>query len=137
MADYVEYWLDLADYDLGAAKGMLKSKHWLYVGFMCHQVIEKALKAVISQDGNLPPRIHHLMRLADKGGLLLKMTEAQKDTLRKLNPLNNEARYPEQKEQIASALTAKVCQEIMKETEGLLCWIKEQLGPQSSDTPNA
>jgi len=64
MADYAEYWLDLANYDLSAARAMLKSKHWLYVGFMCHQVIEKALKGVISQDGSLPPKIHQLMRLA-------------------------------------------------------------------------
>ena len=41
----VQYWLDLTDYDLSAAKSLLKSKHYLYVGFMCHQVIEKSLKA--------------------------------------------------------------------------------------------
>lgn len=64
------------------------------------------------------------------------MTEAQKNTIRKLNPLNIEARYPEQKEQVASVLSAKVCREIIQETEGLLLWIKEQLYLQSSDTPN-
>ena len=136
MPDYIEYWLELADYDLGVAKTMLKNKHWLYVGFMCHQVIEKALKAAISRDGSLPPKIHHLMRLAEISGLLEKLTEDQKNTIRKLNPLNIEARYPEQKEQIASVLSAKVCREIIQETEGLLCWIKEQLCPQSSDTQN-
>ena len=41
----VSYWLDLAEYDLDTAKAMLKSRRYLYVGFMCHQVIEKALKA--------------------------------------------------------------------------------------------
>jgi len=135
MSDYVEYWLELADYDLSAARAMLKSKHWLYVGFMCHQVVEKALKAAISRDGSLPPKIHHLMRLADQGGLFAIMSEEQKNFIAQLNPLNIEARYPERKEHIASVLSAKVCQEIMQEAEGLLCWIKEQLGLQSSDTP--
>ena len=136
MQEHVSYWMDLAAYDLSAAKGLLRTKHYLYVGFMCHQVIEKALKAVISRDGNLPPKIHQLMRLADQCELLEKMTEEQKDTIRKLSPLNIEARYPEQKEQIASVLSAKFCREIIQETEELLFWIKEQLWPQSNDTPN-
>ena len=41
----VRYWLDIADYDLGTAEDLFKSKRWLYVAFMCHQVIEKTLKA--------------------------------------------------------------------------------------------
>ena len=37
------YWLDLADYDIETAEGLFVVKRWLYVGFMCHQVIEKTL----------------------------------------------------------------------------------------------
>ena len=44
--DKINYWLDLADYDLETAKAMLNSGRFLYVGFMCHQTIEKALKAM-------------------------------------------------------------------------------------------
>ncbi len=43
--DKVEYWIDLAIYDLETAKAMLKSKRYLYVGFMCNQVVEKMFKA--------------------------------------------------------------------------------------------
>jgi len=43
----VQHWLDLADYDLNAAKTMLGGRHYLYVGFLCHLTIEKALKGVI------------------------------------------------------------------------------------------
>lgn len=46
----VGYWIKLADYDYETAKAMLNTGRYLYVGFMCHQVIEKALKAVISRD---------------------------------------------------------------------------------------
>ena len=38
------YWLDLAAYDLETADVMLRGKRYLYVGFMCHQVVEKSLK---------------------------------------------------------------------------------------------
>jgi len=130
MPEYIEYWLGLADYDLSAARAMLKSKHWLYVGFMCHQVIEKALKAAISRDGSLPPKIHDLGRLALLSGLLENMGEEQQDFIEVLNPLNIEARYPKYKDNLAQNLGSAVCRQLLKETEGLLCWIKEQLYPQ-------
>jgi HEPN domain-containing protein len=38
----INYWLDIAGYDLDTAKAMLETGRYLYVGFMCHQVIEKA-----------------------------------------------------------------------------------------------
>ena len=41
----VRYWIDLAKYDLETAKAMNLTKRYLYVGFMCHQVMEKVLKA--------------------------------------------------------------------------------------------
>ncbi len=40
----IEYWLDIASYDLKTARAMLRTKRFLYVGFMCHQVIEKVKK---------------------------------------------------------------------------------------------
>jgi len=45
MEERVKYWIDLSDYDLETAEAMLDSKRYLYVGFMCHQTIEKAFKA--------------------------------------------------------------------------------------------
>lgn len=41
----VKYWIDIAEYDFDTAKVMLKSGRRLYVAFMCHQVVEKMLKA--------------------------------------------------------------------------------------------
>jgi HEPN domain-containing protein len=128
--DSVQYWLDLTEYDIETAKAMLSTGRFLYVGFMCHQVIEKALKAVIARDcvdDKIPPKIHDLRKLGEKAGLFTRLSEAQKETIGKLNPLNIEARYPEYKNRIAVNLTSDICQELINETEGLLCWIKEQL----------
>jgi HEPN domain-containing protein len=126
----VEYWLELADYDIETAKAMLQTKRYLYVGFMCHQTVEKALKAVVARDcseGEIPPKIHHLLKLADRAGLFQKMSAEQQTFIKELNPLNIEARYPEYKEAIAVGLTAEVCKAFLAGTEELLCWIKEQL----------
>jgi HEPN domain-containing protein len=65
----VSYWLETADYDLATAQAMLETRRLLYVGFMCHQVIEKALKAVIANAGAEPPRSHRLRRLAELGDM--------------------------------------------------------------------
>jgi HEPN domain-containing protein len=125
-----QYWLELADYDIETARIMLSGKRYLYVGFMCHQTIEKAIKAVIARDcaeGEIPPKIHHLLKLADRAGLWGKMSARQQVFIKELNPMNIEARYPEYKEAIAAGLTAGICGNLLAGTEELLCWIKEQL----------
>ena len=33
----VQYWIDIANEDLEVAEDLFKTKHWLYVAFMCHQ----------------------------------------------------------------------------------------------------
>lgn len=40
----IEYWLDTAKYDLDTAKAMLETKRYLYLGFMCHLIIENVSK---------------------------------------------------------------------------------------------
>ena len=130
MNDKIDYWMDLADYDMETAKAMLQTGRYLYVGFMCHQVVEKALKGVIARDcaaDEIPPKIHHLLKLADRAGLYHKMSQKQQGFIKRLNPMNIETRYPEYKEKIAAELSKSICSEIIRETEELLCWIKEQL----------
>jgi len=126
----VEYWLSIADDDLNVAKYLLAGEKFLYTGFMCHQTIEKALKAVIAKDcavNEIPPKIHDLSKLAAKSNLFDIMTETQKDFIDELNPLNLEARYPEYKESLAAGLQKEKCERIIRKTEELLCWIKQQL----------
>jgi HEPN domain-containing protein len=97
--DKIEYRDELADYDLETAKVMFTGKRYLYVGFMCHQCIEKELKAAFLRENppeNLP-YIHNLLRIAESCSILSKMNESQKSTLAKLAPLNIEARYPKRK----------------------------------------
>ena len=98
MSEYAkaEYWLESAEYDLQTAKAMLETRRYLYVGFMCHQTIEKALKAILvakRPDEELP-YIHKLVRLANLSAISAEMTEDQLRLLDILSPLNIEARYP-------------------------------------------
>lgn len=41
--DRIKYWSDLSDYDMETAEAMFSTGRWLYVGYMCHQVIGESL----------------------------------------------------------------------------------------------
>jgi len=91
----VTYWVELSEYDIETAAAMLQSKRYLYVGFMAHQAIEKILKAYLANmTGEAPPFSHSLSFLAKKGGIYTSFSEAQKDFIDMLEPMNIEARYP-------------------------------------------
>lgn len=86
MNDKVTYWVEMSDYDFDTANAMLETKRYLYVGFMCHQVIEKILKAYWSSVTEEPPlKIHSLSRLAEKQDLTMIW---QKNNLISLTCLN-------------------------------------------------
>jgi HEPN domain-containing protein len=124
----VKYWLDLAQYDLETAIVMLEGKRYLYVGFMCHQAIEKILKAyfVVKMKNN-PPHIHNLTLLAKKSSIHDSFSEEQKDFMDMLEPLNVEARYPTAKDKLIQSLSRERCQFIIENTEALYLWIKTRL----------
>ena len=124
----VAYWLDIADYDLETAEAMYKTKRWLYVAFMCHQVIEKTIKAYwSSQRDDVPPYTHNHMRLAEGCGLYEQMSEDQKTFLEIITNYNIAARYPEDKAELARALSPKICRNIIDNTQQLQQWIKDKL----------
>lgn len=124
----VEYWTAIATYDLDTAIAMFQSKRWLYVGFMCHQVIEKMLKAYYcSFKDDVPPFIHNLKRLAELDGLLVKFSAEQLDFIEELLPLNIQSRYPSQKEEIFKSLSSERCTSIINKTKLLSEWITQQL----------
>jgi len=123
----INYWLDISEYDLETAKAMLNGRRYLYVGFMCHQAIEKVLKAyfVFSQD-QTPPHTHSLSLLAQQSKLNKLFSEPQLELIDILEPLNIESRYPTYKEQILKTLSLERCKEIIKKTEELFNWIKNK-----------
>ena len=128
VTDKVAYWIDIADYDIKTAEAMYQTGRWLYVAFMCHQVIEKTLKAYwCGSQPNDPPYTHHHMRLAEGCGLYDKMSDEQKNFLDLVTNYNIEARYPEDKEALARTLTPQVCRQLIDETKQLMTWIIEQL----------
>lgn len=128
MNDKVTYWMEMSDYDFDTANAMFITGRYLYVCFMCHQVIEKILKAYWSNVLEEPPlKIHSLSRLAEKSGLDKEMSDDQLDFIDELEPLNIEARYPSYKERLMRSLNTERCKELIRKTDDLRSWIKNRL----------
>lgn len=126
--DKVLYWIDLAEYDLKTAESMLESKRYLYVGFMCHQSVEKILKGLyVSKFEKGPPYTHNISRLAERTGIYESLSEEQKDLFDILGPMNIEARYPSDKEEILEYLSKENCEVMIRRTEEVITWIKKKL----------
>ena len=131
--DRAEKWLNIVAEDLSVAEDLYKTGHWLYVGFMCHQVMEKTLKAYwcVCRDDD-PPYLHDHGRIAKGCGLYTKMSEEQKDFLEGIKKLNIEARYQEYKNEVASKLNREAATEILETTKQFHAWILEKLKEKSS-----
>jgi HEPN domain-containing protein len=124
----VLYWVDLSDYDMETALTMLRGKRYLYVGFMCHQTVEKIFKAYYTKlTADTPPYTHKLSYLAEKGSFYAAFSDAQKQLIDQLDPLNIEARYPAYKELLLKSLSEAKCVELIQKTKELQQWIKTRL----------
>jgi len=125
--DRVDYWVRLAQYDLDTADALLHARRYLYVGFMCHQAIEKSLKAeVVRATKGVPPFTHNLSVLAQRAGLYESLDEQQRVFLDELEPLNVESRYPSYKKRVAEGLTRRKAAELLARTRGLYAWLRKQ-----------
>ncbi len=128
MESKVKYWIELSDYDLATAEAMYETKRFLYVGFMCHQTIEKAFKSYFTRlTSEVAPFSHSLSFIAKQGGFYDLLDEIQKDFIDQIEPMNIEARYPSHKERLLRSLTDSKCLSILSETKKLQQWIKEKL----------
>ena len=78
-SEKIKYWITIAEYDLKTAQAMLETKRYIYVGFMCHQAIEKILKALFTKVyDETPPFTHNLFMLSEKCGVINSFSVSQK-----------------------------------------------------------
>ena len=126
--DIVQKWLDHVHEDISAAECLFQGGHWLYVAFLCHQAIEKALKAYYVATHDDDPRFTHShSKLLEDCGLIDQLTDEQLSFLDLMVPMYIEARYPEQKDAVSRMLNNEACQHMINTTKDLTQWIEERL----------
>ncbi len=95
---------------------------------MCHQVIEKSIKAYYwHSKKSEPPYIHNLFLLAEKSGFINLVDDGKKELINELIPLNIQARYPEDKVALLKKLNYNKSRSLYKRTKELLEWIEKLL----------
>lgn len=124
----VKYWLDIVADDLDTAEYLYAGGRWLYTAFMCHQVIEKGLKAywTATRDDD-PPYIHSHLLLLKGCGLEEEVSKEVSDFLDMKIPMNIEARYPQYKKEMAAKLNKDICKYILEQTQRFHQWILQKL----------
>jgi HEPN domain-containing protein len=130
--DRIQYWVHIAADDLNVGYTMFKGEHFHYVGFMCHQTIEKLFKACyVKVNQKVPPFTHDSELLARKSGVWDLLTTAQQTFINSVTLYNIEARYPGEDENVypgqSNKITRDEAQEILTQTELLQQWIKKKI----------
>jgi HEPN domain-containing protein len=117
-------WLAQVDYDIATAEQMLHAGRYIYVIFMSHMALEKALKALVTEETQkLPPRTHNLIDLAQRGHVVL--SQAQQDFLGQLNNTSVGVRYPEDLSAMVSQYPEAIAQDYLERTKELLLWVRQ------------
>jgi len=117
-------WLDSADYDLATAGHMFNTGRYIYVVYMYHLSLEKALKAVVSEDtGQLPPKTHDLLYLIKLGKV--NLTGDLLDFVGRLNGAHIATRYPEDLQKMLSVFTEEVASDYLDKTKEAVEWLRQ------------
>jgi len=124
--DKFEYWLDVAQYDLQTAEGMLTVGRWMYVAFMCQQAVEKLVKGLylLYLDDNIP-RIHNIETLIEyfKNKLPVEMPQEILDFFATLSSCYLNNRYPDYKNKLISQIKEPEAKAIYSKTQEVFAWL--------------
>jgi HEPN domain-containing protein len=124
--EIVQYWINKSKDELKSANIMLDAGQFSYTGFMCHQAIEKVLKAYyIYLKDEIHPYEHKLKNLIKMTNLSDIIDEDKNKIIEKLEPLYIKTRYEDYKNTISKLLTKPYCETLISETEDILKWIIE------------
>lgn len=117
-------WLEMADYDLKTAEYMMKTERYVYVIFMCHLAVEKALKAIVAEEvGKVPPKTHDLIYLTKQGKV--SFSPKMLDYIGQLNNASVATRYPEDLSTLISVYSKEVARDYLNQTKEVVKWLRK------------
>ena len=121
-----EEWFKQSDYDIKTAGAMFVARRYVYVVFMCHLSLEKALKGLYQkQIGTVPPKVHNLIFLIEAVGVTLP--DALYEAVFSLNRASIPTRYPEDLKQMQKDYPKQKTEELLVQSKEVLKWLKKEL----------
>ncbi|OPJ60560.1 HEPN domain-containing protein [Clostridium oryzae] len=120
--ELINYWIETSNEDFNTMLHLFESNDYHWSLFMGHLVIEKLLKAVyiLNVNSNVP-KIHDLLRLAEKANLTL--TDEIQDQLDTITTFNISARYPDYKKSFYKKCTYEFTSLNIEKIKELRQWI--------------
>jgi HEPN domain-containing protein len=116
----IKYWQDGALDDFESAKILISNHRILHGLFLCHLVIEKAIKAIVVKTTNeIAPRTHNLLYLSEMAKL--EFEEDDEIFLGILMKYQLQGRYPDYNPVLPNQ--EKVL-EYLQQTEKLMTWLQ-------------
>ena len=117
-------WLAQVDYDIATAEQMLHAGRYIYVIFMSHVALEKALKALVTEETQkLPPRTHNLIDLAQRARVVL--SQKQQDFRGKINNTSVVVRYPDDLAAMVSQYSEAIVRDYLERAKELILWVRQ------------
>ena len=124
--EHIKYWVDSSDDDFQAMIHLFEKGDNTWSLFIGHLILEKLLKAwYVKVNSNIPPFIHDLVRLAEKGNLILD--DNQKDILDTISAFNIRGRYDDYKREFHKKCSNSFTKEWVNNIKEFRAWIKKQL----------
>ena len=121
-----EEWLKQSDYDIKTAEAMFIAKRYVYVVFMCHLSLEKALKGLYQKKlGTVPPKVHNLLFLIEAVGLTLP--DDLYEVVFSLNRASIPTRYPEDLKKMQKDYPKQKTGKLLVQSKEVLKWLKKEL----------
>lgn len=115
-------WLDMAHYDLRAAKHTFDTRTYSYVIFFCHLTIEKMLKGCITEFAiGFPPLTHDLNQLARLA--MLKFPDEMAHFVAETSQKSVPACYP----QSLNTFNRQDAADCLAETRKVAKWLEAKL----------
>jgi HEPN domain-containing protein len=116
-------WFEQARYDLGTAEAMFDAGRYIYVVFMCHLAIKKALKGIIQDKSTTsPPRTHNLVALATEA--VPGISDDRMLFLARISQASVPTRYPERLSELQSHFNRLRVEGILVDTKETIEWIE-------------
>jgi len=119
----IAYWRKGAEEERSLSAELFESGRTRHGLFFLHLSLEKLIKAhVCKKTGDIPPKSHNLLRLAELAGLDVSQYDCA--FLGELSLFNIEGRYPNLYDELPPVQDV---QRIKKETERIYLWLLNQL----------
>ncbi|MEK7257247.1 MAG: HEPN domain-containing protein [Bacteroidota bacterium] len=125
--DQIDFWKISAGKSLTPAKSLFETGNYVACLFFLHLSLEQLLKAHWVKDNvdNVPPKTHHLLKLA--GETQLNLDASQIAFLQAINNFQILGRYPDDQFQVYTDFDEPKTKLILDEVENIFQWLLNKL----------